>query len=812
MKLDVLQHDREVTSNSLKSKAYGIDTSQLGMLYQVLSQYSNPIGSLIRELATNAIDSHIEAKQDKRISVRITDGSTLTNSNAAFEVEDYGVGLSPDRVENVYSQFLASTKRDSNDEHGAYGLGSKSPFSYTDMFFVTTRYDGTEYFYALHKGSNSPTIELLDESPTEEPNGTTVNINIKPGNMGKFKDEVKRQLAYFDNVNHEGTSVSNDYRIFQGKHFIFREHAQDLNLDGVHICLGKVFYPIDSSIIKFETEQKSSYRGTYKTGVKTPIGLKFEIGDIPIMWSRENIEYTDKAIQLIKDKYEAAQEELKAMYLSQQDEVETVKEYFYLNGQTQADTLEVGQGVGIPYISHIVEIDLNFSKYERLPHFPSIEQTAGLVYKYHKSVENGVAKTPKYNNSLPDISLSKDADGEITSFKNHTSLYFLRNSYSTLKNKYVKEIKGQNYFKLIKKREGNDKVEQSKILTIFGYPDAYSFDDIDPDEVKLIKEYTTECIKAYLESVDDYDKDITVSEEFKQAKKGSGKVNMLDPTSDTYDKNLKLHLKEACNSVLQHSSPESSFSVYEPTVQKLLDSKNALRIYGFQEHSDTLEDVALFMHRAMPDLWQWSQSRHEKLSILKIAKNKEDILLELSENAIPVEEFLTRNSQILVRELTLYYIYSEIESNSQRPLGDLNFGTLKKLMEGLGMDEYYRTVLPAKKMVESIHNKQFPITGGYVHQSSNIPARILRVFEDPAYLDTSMLKDYQIAADYVNKYPLLYKLASSEELDEEVVEELKFYLMGKSKVHPSLIRRLEEYKKGKLLQSLKTTIHEDYNG
>jgi hypothetical protein len=133
-------------------------------------------------------------------------------------------------------------------------------------------------------------------------------------------------------------------------------------------------------------------------------------------------------------------------------------------------------------------------------------------------------------------------------------------------------------------------------------------------------------------------------------------------------------------------------------------------------------------------------------------------------------------------------------------------------MEGLGMDEYYRTVLPAKKMVESIHNKRFPITGGYVHQSSNIPARILRVFEDPAYLDTSMLKDYQIAADYVNKYPLLYKLASSEELDEEVVEELKFYLMGKSKVHPSLIRRLEEYKKGKLLQSLKTTIHEDYNG
>ena len=94
MKLDVLEKNREIESSSDESISYGIDTSQMGLLYQILSQYSNPIGSMIRELVTNAFDSHIEAGVDKRVSVRITDANSLTNTSAAFEVEDYGVGLS----------------------------------------------------------------------------------------------------------------------------------------------------------------------------------------------------------------------------------------------------------------------------------------------------------------------------------------------------------------------------------------------------------------------------------------------------------------------------------------------------------------------------------------------------------------------------------------------------------------------------------------------------------------------------------------------------------------------------------------------
>lgn len=123
MKLDFLEDKEDVVkSDDFDSLEYEVAEGQGALLFKILSQYSNPIGSLIRETVTNAFDSHIEADIDKSITVRINSSNKLIGTQSSFEVQDYGVGLSPERVRNIYRKFLASTKRGGNKEHGAFGL------------------------------------------------------------------------------------------------------------------------------------------------------------------------------------------------------------------------------------------------------------------------------------------------------------------------------------------------------------------------------------------------------------------------------------------------------------------------------------------------------------------------------------------------------------------------------------------------------------------------------------------------------------------------------------------------------------------
>src|SRR5690606_16206540 len=96
---------------------------------------------------------------------------------------DFGVGLSIERVKRIWSKYFSSTKRETNAFIGAFGLGSKSPLGYTDLFDVVTRFQGVKYHFTIHKGSKAPRIELLYKEETDEGNGTEVIVPIKSGDV-----------------------------------------------------------------------------------------------------------------------------------------------------------------------------------------------------------------------------------------------------------------------------------------------------------------------------------------------------------------------------------------------------------------------------------------------------------------------------------------------------------------------------------------------------------------------------------------------------------------------------------------------------
>jgi hypothetical protein len=144
--------------------------------------YSNRELASIREYSTNARDAMIEAgKADEPIVVTLP---TTMFSNPKFIVQDFGVGMSRTELKETYTKFGKSTKRDRDDSNGMLGFGSKSAVAYTNTFKVISVKNGLRNEAVIHRTEDSDggyiiTMKiLLSDIPTNDPNGTTVEIPV----------------------------------------------------------------------------------------------------------------------------------------------------------------------------------------------------------------------------------------------------------------------------------------------------------------------------------------------------------------------------------------------------------------------------------------------------------------------------------------------------------------------------------------------------------------------------------------------------------------------------------------------------------
>ena len=306
-----------------------VSLSALPAMFTILSQgfYSRPIDSIVRELTSNCFDSHAEAKTSE--PVIIENRLDLENNSYNIVFKDVGVGLSPDRIENIYMKWFSSTKRDTNEFIGGFGLGSKSPFSYTDSFFITTWNQGFKYEYVFSKSTGLPQlislygyneIEITDKTlkeeqkavgntkfkkipigvPSNEVNGTEIIIPLKTkADLSTFVNSIKQELCYFDSVYCKGfDTINNSYSIYKKKSFIYRPDKQYSS--NLHLVLGKVSYPIDFINLGI-------------TPINLPFGLTFEIGEFQVTPNREQVIYSEETIQLIKDKIEVFLKEIQSL-------------------------------------------------------------------------------------------------------------------------------------------------------------------------------------------------------------------------------------------------------------------------------------------------------------------------------------------------------------------------------------------------------------------------------------------------------------------------------------------------------------------
>ena len=363
MKIDLkVLSNNSVQTTGLETEEMGLSNEAQSIVFKMFTEgvYKNAIGSVVREITSNCFDSHAEAKVKTPVVVKRSYDTASDTHYISFI--DYGVGMSPERVKTVYAVYFNSTKRDNNEEIGGFGIGGKTPLAYKrstgfgegdfdNSFFVITNFNGMQYYYNIFMGKKAPTYVLMDSVPTDERNGTEIRIPVLSRDWDKFETEIVKQLYYFDNLIFEGFKnerIENEYKIVRGKNFLYRGTRVS---NSMHVCLGKVAYPIDFSQLGLDS---SDYY--------IPVAINVPIGDIGVIVSREEISYTEETIKYLKGRIEDVMTELKAMLSKKYENVVTLKDYF--NAKQNFGKLEMVNSEFLDLRSLIKQSDINYTNYK----------------------------------------------------------------------------------------------------------------------------------------------------------------------------------------------------------------------------------------------------------------------------------------------------------------------------------------------------------------------------------------------------------------------------------------------------------------
>lgn len=301
----LIEIDRQ---NTLTEGTFSIEANSKAFKILHSGLYSDKIMAVVRELCCNAYDSHVQAnKADVAFTVHLPN-----KFEPWFSVKDYGVGLTDEQVNNLYTSYFKSTKTQSNDFIGALGLGSKSPFAYNDSFSVSATHSGVVRNYTCFINEQEvPSIVKLGETPTDECNGVEVKIPVNGNDFYTFKDKC---LTFFTRwrtpvnvVGDQNFKTNPIESIFSGNGWAILKG----NYPYSNAVMGNVAYPINRSAIKNCPEKIAFFLGNAN------LDLYFEIGELEPAASREALSYDPKTCQAIIDKCEIALKEI-AEYVSAQ--------------------------------------------------------------------------------------------------------------------------------------------------------------------------------------------------------------------------------------------------------------------------------------------------------------------------------------------------------------------------------------------------------------------------------------------------------------------------------------------------------------
>ena len=313
-----------VVSNTLPNTTqYSIKAS--AKAFKILSDglYSDKIAAPIRELSTNAYDAHV-AKGNTNTPFDVHLPSV---AEPWFSIRDYGIGMSKQELETTYTTYFDSNKTHSNDFVGCMGLGSKTPFTLSDAFTVTSIKDGKKTTVINYLDADVPNFSIISEENTDEASGTEIKFTpTEAHTYDKLRESAQRILGYFDvtpnlTIGSTKEEVKVPTKRLEGKDWYYVD-SQLAHSDSI-ILMGNVAYPFNFCDVSDDFEKKYGWSNTYEyRRLVSNLVFRVPIGNLDVTASREEIGWTSEGREYMVNFVERVNNEIKDIMNEQLNDCE----------------------------------------------------------------------------------------------------------------------------------------------------------------------------------------------------------------------------------------------------------------------------------------------------------------------------------------------------------------------------------------------------------------------------------------------------------------------------------------------------------
>lgn len=324
------KNKRVVQSHDFDSVNCTIDAEDMRYVASLLrNNYSNPTLAVVREISANALDANMEANAPRNVEVTVP-----SKFNAHFVVRDFGGGLSQEDIFGLYSKYGKSTKRDSNNYIGAFGIGKFAPLSYGNNFTVVSYHGGKKIAYNVFVNEDDDTrIVKMDEESSSEPTGLSVEVAVADEDVDTFREVIKNFFRFFsDEEMPKFIGVGEDEKFFDDFEVIMEanddswrilEDKQDYwskNHHESHAIMGRVRYPLDASAINFDAIVVDGDSDSERNAIhlrelasQDNLYIRFDIGQLKLHHSRESLEYSKQTQKEILSVLQEVQKDIESI-------------------------------------------------------------------------------------------------------------------------------------------------------------------------------------------------------------------------------------------------------------------------------------------------------------------------------------------------------------------------------------------------------------------------------------------------------------------------------------------------------------------
>lgn len=280
-----------------------IDKNAVNMVMDMLSKlYNDPMCAAIREYVSNAYDANVEAGATKPVELTLP----CSENDGLLMVKDYGHGLDYMGIVSVFANFGTSTKRDSDNLIGGFGIGSKSGLAVSNAINVSSVCNGVLNEFVLERTPEGIITRFTRENePTEKASGTTVTVNCSPSYYNDIKYIVTNFIpviagwskndVYVTNTSCNEFNTSDDSFFLNDKCNNYRIPDTWLEFDHGYITSRPFFTHFRNILVGNVAYKQGSWDSNNGHPTTNDIvcayALKTNIEDIKVTYSREQIDW-----------------------------------------------------------------------------------------------------------------------------------------------------------------------------------------------------------------------------------------------------------------------------------------------------------------------------------------------------------------------------------------------------------------------------------------------------------------------------------------------------------------------------------------